>query len=163
MDGFAEPEIGEAVEFMRQKSAFAKTGQRWEEFAPLLERAAKTTWFPYAGSPMQEDSWGWKFFRLINDHDPIPILERIHCPVLALFGELDRNVVPAINAPLLEAALRRAGNHQVMVKVFPKANHGLFDCQTGGLKELPLLRRYVPGYVDTLFEWLDATASLRTR
>ncbi len=40
------------------------------------------------------------------------------------------------------------------MKVFPSANHGLLHRQTGGTKELPLMRRYVPGYIETLFEWL---------
>lgn len=161
VDGFASSEISEAVEFMRRKSAFAKTGKGWPEFAALLEHSAKSRWFPYAGSPMQEDSWGWTFFRLINDHDPIPVLERIQCRVLALFGELDRNVVPAVSAPLLQAALSRAGNRQVTVKVFRNANHGLFECRVGGPKELPMLRRYVPDYLGTLIEWLGEVASGR--
>jgi alpha-beta hydrolase superfamily lysophospholipase len=163
VDGFSQLEIDEAVEFMRRKAAYARSGQGWVDFAPLLERSAETAWFPYAGSPMKPDSWGWTFFRLINDYDPIPVLERVHCPVLALFGELDQNVVPAINVPPLEAGLRRAGNRQLTVKVFPNASHGLLECREGGPKELPLMRRYAPGYIDTLLNWLDATATLRTR
>ena len=158
VDGFPQSEINQAAEFMRRKAAYARTGTDWSEFKAYLKRSAESAWFPYAGSPMEKDSWAWTFFRLINDYDPVPVLERIRCPVLALFGEMDRNILPGINAPILEAALRRAGNRRVTVKVFPHANHGLFECRSGGPKELPLVRRYVPGYLPTLFDWLERVA-----
>jgi pimeloyl-ACP methyl ester carboxylesterase len=39
-------------------------------------------------------------------HDPIPVLERLRMPVLALYGELDPEVPPEPNVRLVSAALR---------------------------------------------------------
>jgi len=58
----------------------------------------------------------------IYGYDPIPDLERIRIPVLALFGERDNMVPPEENLVPMQAALARAAVPHV-VKVFPAANH----------------------------------------
>lgn len=58
----------------------------------------------------------------IYTYDPLPVLEQIRIPVLALFGERDNMVPPEENLAAMRAALARAGVPHV-IKVLPAANH----------------------------------------
>lgn len=79
----------------------------------------------------------WNFARRIIDHDPVPAMRRIRCPVLALFGEEDRSV------PVQESArhYRETLGPVATVHVFAGADH---RCQVG---DPP---RMAPGYLDLL-------------
>ena len=50
------------------------------------------------------------WMRFFLNHDPAPILARVKCPVLAVNGALDLQVLPDQNLPLIEKALREGGN-----------------------------------------------------
>jgi len=58
--------------------------------------------------------------------DPIPLLERTTCPVLAIFGAKDRNVDAAASAQVYKKALQQAGNRDVTIKTFADADHAIF-------------------------------------
>jgi hypothetical protein len=53
-----------------------------------------------------------------------------------------------------EEGLRKAGNKDVTIKVFREADHSLIEVKTGGLKELPRIRRFVPGCFEFQKDWL---------
>ena len=58
-------------------------------------------------------------------HDPRAVLEKVTCPVLAIFGE-SNIIVPVKNSvSIFEEALHKAGNKDYTIKVFPRANHGI--------------------------------------
>ena len=57
--------------------------------------------------------------------DPADFLPRVHCPVLALFGETDRLVPAARSAALFRQYLSEAGNADVEIVVFPGWGHAL--------------------------------------
>jgi len=57
--------------------------------------------------------------------DPRPTLERLNCPVLALFGTLDLQVLSQDNLPVLRVALRAAHDALVTPGLRPKLRHGL--------------------------------------
>jgi pimeloyl-ACP methyl ester carboxylesterase len=61
----------------------------------------------------------------IYDHDPVPVLERVTCPVLAIWGQRDLYVPVAASADQFAAALGRAGNGSFRLEVVPDADHGL--------------------------------------
>jgi len=63
-------------------------------------------------------------------YDPVPDLERIKVPVLALFGELDNMVPPEENLAAMKAALERSGAPHA-IKVFPAANHQFWKSVRG--------------------------------
>jgi hypothetical protein len=56
--------------------------------------------------------------------------------------------------PLLNAALKRAGNRDYTIVVLPKANHGLAEAATDSSPETRLNRRYAAGYMDGIINWL---------
>lgn len=72
------------------------------------------------------------WFRFFLSHDPRPVLRRVGCPVLALWGAKDLQVPPQQSRPELEAALAAGGNQRVTAEVLPGLNH-LFQTADSGL------------------------------
>lgn len=154
-DGFPEDDIEEAVSGMKMTHNFASTGEGWDELIAGFHKVKHKKWFlDYGGGEPTKDNWFWAFWRLIHDYDPISVLEKVTCPVLAIFGELDLNVRQEINIPLWEEALKKSGNKDYTIKVFQKANHGILEADTGGKWEIPRLKRHVPRYFETIINWI---------
>jgi len=111
-------------------------------------------WFQYV-EPDPRGSYWWRRAPLIANFDPVPLWEKIKVPVLALYAELDRNAPAPKNAAALEAALKKAGNPDYTVKIFPRANHEFLEVTEGQgfLSESPRLERFVPGFFGTGVEW----------
>jgi uncharacterized protein len=87
--------------------------------------------------------------------DPVPALERVRIPVLALYAELDPEVPPEPNLELVSRAWARAGNTDVTVRVFPRANHQFWIARTGLRDEYrELQEEFVPGFFDTISGWI---------
>lgn len=86
--------------------------------------------------------------------DPMPFWERVTRPVLALYGGMDMNVPTARTVPMLNAALKRAGNKDYTISVLPNANHGLAEVPAASDSALPRVRRYAEGYMDGIAHWL---------
>ena len=63
------------------------------------------------GAPMQQlaDVMVSPWFRYFLTYDPRPTLAKVTCPVLAIVGEKDCQVIPEQNLPEIEAALRTVG------------------------------------------------------
>ncbi len=95
------------------------------------------------------------------DYNPAEDWRTITAPVLALFGDLDVQVDVEQNRPALEAALAEAGNEDVTVVVFPKANHLFQEADTGGIDEYAALaNEFTPEFLDTILTWLLARVEL---
>lgn len=95
------------------------------------------------------------WFRFFLDHDPTESLERVHVPVLALFGELDLQVPPEVNREPLQQALDRGGNRDVTIHVLPKANHLFLTARTGSPNEYPTMEKvFVPGFLEMMTDWI---------
>jgi pimeloyl-ACP methyl ester carboxylesterase len=87
--------------------------------------------------------------------DPRDSISRVKVPVLALFGELDLQVVPAQNEPAVRAALEAAGNTDVTVRVMPRLNHLFQTAKTGANTEYEQIEETVAPEVLTLVaDWL---------
>jgi pimeloyl-ACP methyl ester carboxylesterase len=90
--------------------------------------------------------------------DPMEVIQHTTIPVLAFFGELDKNVDPVQGAQAYEAALKQAGNQDYMIKVIQGAGHVLAPATTGCLDEY-VPAEYVPEYLDILDNWLSFSGS----
>lgn len=93
------------------------------------------------------------FLASILDYDPLSPLQKLRCPVLALYGENDRIVPLAPNKGILETELKNAPARFV---VFPKANHAMMECETGSSAEFLSLSRFVPGFWSTMIRWIKS-------
>ena len=87
-------------------------------------------------------------------NDPAPTLSQLKTATLALWGELDNNIMADKNKPAWDAALKAAGNRDYTLVVVPKANHDMFEAKVGSNAEIKSLQRFVPSYFTTIEEWL---------
>lgn len=104
------------------------------------------------GQLAQMKSVWMKYFLSYN---PAPTLEKVNCPVLMLFGGLDLQVPPAQNEKPMKDALKKAGNKDVTVKLFPKANHLFQEAIKGSPSEYATLKKeFLPGFLDYVSAWI---------
>ncbi len=154
VDGFSGEEIEEALAFVKLEADFARTGAGWEKLEAAVQKVQDKKWFSYTERATSEDHWVWRFLRLRADHNPVSVLSTVTCPVLAIWGELDTWVPPEPNKSIVEKALREGGNTDYTIKVFAKGGHSLWLAGTGGVEDWPGLKTHVPGYFETMTEWL---------
>jgi pimeloyl-ACP methyl ester carboxylesterase len=96
--------------------------------------------------------WARWFLR----HDPRPALGQIHCPVLALDGSKDVQVVAAQNLPEIRKAL--AGNPDATVTELPGLNHLFQTAQTGSPKEYATIdETFAPSALALIVDWVGRT------
>ena len=161
---FSENDIGQAKALRQQLNNALLTNTGWEPLMSVIEKSkdqrwfgyARAQWLPYVSPPL--DSASNSFLRGLRrqiDFDPASTWENVQCPVLALLGELDANVPSKVSAAIMERGLKKSGAKDYTIRILPKANHGLFDAQTGYSTESPRLVRYVPGYMDGIMDWLQ--------
>jgi len=152
-DGFSEAEIAEAVAYMNQKWQVARAGgEGWDSLQAATQSARNKRWLP-RGQPadkLEDIVPSWK---LQMGYDPMPALEKVKCPVLAIFGELDTLTPVAETTANYRKGLAKAGNKDVMIKVFPSADHALLVWpQSNDQVHWPVL---AAGYLDTMTNWIS--------
>jgi len=152
--GLKPETVEDVVSIMRLQYEFARTGAGWGDYMSAREKLAARLGRPPGTFPASQDDPYWDFIRRLYFYDPRPTLRRLRVPTLALFGEVDNNILAAKNAGEWESALRDAGNPDFAVSILPKANHLQLEASVGINVEIPTLRRFVPAYSATLTEWL---------
>ena len=133
------------------------TGNGWEQLSAAQEKASHEEWGGYGIFP--KDSWGFKFIKLNFRHDPIPVLQKLHCPVLVIFGGKDPNLPVDVSVLNVSKALASAPSGPLVV-VFPKAGHDLRDVQTPG--EPWSFGKFASGYLDLVTSWVKAQSASST-
>jgi hypothetical protein len=93
--------------------------------------------------------------RFFLAYDPLPALERVDVPVLALTGERDLQVPPDVNLPLIEAALTRGRSPRYLVRELPRLNH-LFQTSDTGLPDRygQIEETFAPAALDLIGDWI---------
>jgi dienelactone hydrolase len=71
--------------------------------------------------------------------DPLPVWQRVRQPVLAQWGQLDRDAVPLLSSRSIGAALDRGGNAHHTVRIVAGTNHNLHRTADDGFDRLPAL------------------------
>lgn len=94
-----------------------------------------------------------KFDLFFNPYD---YLNKLKCPVLALNGDKDVQVLPH-NLELIEKALKEAGNENYTIKLCENKNHMFQTCQTGSVEEYAEIEETVaPEVMDYVIEWIKS-------
>jgi dienelactone hydrolase len=160
-DDFSEADISQTKALRRliHKTILTNTG--WETLKAEIERARSEKWFPYVRAgwfsslKIPPDDKTAKELRDPLTYDPLPVLEKVTVPVLAMNGELDEAVPTKQSVPMLERALRKAGNKDFTIVVLPKAGHNFLETDKPyGAEQYVRKKRYVSGYWDTMAAWL---------
>ena len=98
----------------------------------------------------------WRWAREFLFYDPVPTLERVNVPFLAVFGTLDRNTPVEDSAAVHERCFSGRPSADLTVRFFAGANHGLQVARTGGPNESKDGLPYVAGYFETMADWILA-------
>jgi pimeloyl-ACP methyl ester carboxylesterase len=142
--GQPEDQIAAAIAFVH---AVHDAVLREDDYAivesPLLQPARRQPWLRFY--PVDEPGlWGLISRLIAEQYEPAATLARVHCPFLAVFGELD-TVLPALkSAAITVQALREAGNPDATIVLYPQGNHRITVAEIGEM---------VPGYPDLLADW----------
>jgi pimeloyl-ACP methyl ester carboxylesterase len=95
------------------------------------------------------DPW----MRYFLAYDPLPALETLAVPVLALIGELDLQVSAELNIPALEAAL--TGNADATVTELDGLNHLFQTATTGAVSEYGQIEETLaPRALELVSNWI---------
>ena len=94
-------------------------------------------------------------FRYFLTYDPAVALRRVKCPVLAIAGEKDRQVLAGQNLPSIGKALETAGNEHVEIEELPALNHLFQTSKTGSRAEYAQIEETIaPMALERVATWI---------
>ncbi len=135
-----DPQIaaGQLREMAKNHMA-ALQGPRGKAKLTLLERCGQNT------------EW-WRYYLLF---DSSTALKQVKIPVLALNGELDRQVSPTQNLPIISKALEEGENKDFTIVELPRLNHFFQTCQDGSFGEYSKIEETIaPSVLNLIAEWI---------
>ncbi len=95
------------------------------------------------------------WFRFFLSYNPVPTLEKVKCPVLAIDGEKDLQVPPKEDLDAIKAALEKGGNKNFEVKELPGLNHLFQTSETGSPTEYGKIEETIsPIALQTMGDWI---------
>ncbi|HWC19813.1 MAG TPA: alpha/beta fold hydrolase [Terriglobales bacterium] len=148
--------INQILNLMRLQYRFAETGDGWEEYIAARQQLAnRFGGNPPPNFPGDRHDPLWLTMRAFYFYDPGPNLQRLRTPTLAIWGELDKNILPEKNKGIWEAALKAAANPDYTLRILPKANHFQWEAKNGSNAEMSSLNGFVPDYFATVEAWLS--------
>ncbi len=179
-NGASEDEIQAQRSFQQRLFAAMRTGEGWPELEadfrarlvaqldsmPPAQREAIQDVDAFLDAQVEAQLYSARtpWFEFFLDYDPIPALQQANVPTLALFGELDLQVPPAVNRLAMEEAFRAGGNPDYTIEVLPRANHLFITANTGSPNEYPTLEKvFVPEFLPLLTDWLRARVDAAAR
>lgn len=87
--------------------------------------------------------------------DPVTILSKVKCPVLALGGNKDVHIPSSQNLKAVEEILQKAGNKNYKTVEFPNINHLFQTANTGSTMEYSLIEETIaPVVLKTIGDWI---------
>lgn len=153
--GATKEQVEKAAEIERRIIDIARSAKDTEEARAKLtaltdaepagaQRQAETAQIETLASP---------WFRYFLNYDPVPVLRRVKCPVLAINGEKDLQVPPKEDLAAIKAAL--ADNRDVQVVELPGLNHLFQTAKTGLPTEYGEIEETMaPVALDTVTSWI---------
>jgi len=147
-----EPDAAAAAERMRTRIRESLAGMSAEERQTLSAGGENTD----AAIETQIRQVNSPWFRYFLTFDPATALSRVTVPVLALNGELDLQVPHEQNLPVIEAALRSAGNRDVTARMLPRLNHLFQTAMTGAPAEyVNIEETFSPAALGLIASWIN--------
>ena len=97
MSGMPAQNVANIIALLKLQYQYARTGEGWAEYAAAREKLAARMGNPPDSIPGTPDHPYWQFIRRLYFYEPAPTLRQLRVPTLALFGELDNNIVAEKN------------------------------------------------------------------
>jgi hypothetical protein len=148
----------EQAALVEQYWAQSRNATSHDEYREAMEILSEIPRFQlYTGVKLEiaeEDDWKARKRDTDSFFDPTEVLEYTTIPVLAFFGELDKNIDPVQGAETYEAALQKAGNQDYQVVFIPGVAHTLVPAKTGCLNE-SWGSQLSPEYLGTMEAWIQ--------
>lgn len=171
--GAADDEIERAQAFQQLTLDAISAGQGWDEVEasyralarqevqalPEQEREAISDVDTYIDAIVRASLVSWRSprFKSFVEYDPRPAIAALRVPVFALFGELDSQVAPGINATATSEAIAESNTAGFAIATVAMSNHLFQVATTGSVDEYALLKpEFAPEFVDFLTDWLTA-------
>jgi fermentation-respiration switch protein FrsA (DUF1100 family) len=105
------------------------------------------------GASIKEMTSPW--FRYFMTYDPATALRQVTCPVLAINGEKDTQVLPRQNLPAIRAALEQANNKHFEIDELPGLNHLFQTAKTGAPGEYASIEETIsPVALEKMTSWI---------
>lgn len=156
-----ESEVARTKELQLKLFGLVKKDAETKEVKAAMEEFVKTLSekeqkeFKDAGGFATVDRLTTPWFRAFIKFDPRPVLKQVKCPVLAVNGELDIQVLPKENLAEIEKALKAGNNPDVTLKEFPKLNHLFQTAKTGMVGEYGQIEETIaPAVLETVTDWI---------
>lgn len=112
-----------------------------EKQKPFINQLVKTLLSPW--------------FRYFITYNPVPVLEKIKCPVLALNGDKDLQVNASQNLLGINQALSKAGNKSFETIPLRGLNHLFQECKTGAPTEYgQITQTFSPEALNIISNWI---------
>lgn len=153
--GASDAQIAQALAMWNAAEGALYGTMSWSKAIRVLNADEKQPWFQYSlmlnlsTPPPQALANG---LRRAITYDPYVTLTSTTTPTLAMYGAVDKKVDSPDAYAHMRAYLRRAGDRDVTVVMFPHASQTLEVSKNGFDPEPP--ERYVSGYPDIMLSWL---------
>jgi len=163
------PAQGEAIELAMGKSAAeaANDAAKEKEMLALVETEKDaaalekeltekiTGEVPEAQIGMEIRQLTAPWMRYFLTYDPATALRKVTCPVLAVNGSLDKQVLPGQNLPAIRTALEEAGNKHFEIDELPGLNHLFQTAKTGSPAEYAQIEETMsPVALEKIADWI---------
>ena len=162
--GFSEAQISQQLDFQQQVLSVIKNESNLEKAEKLLREiiAKQLINLPKEEQQASTDAieaqmkrCNSRWFRYYLTYDPTISLKHLKIPVLVINGELDSQVSPKQNFPIIAKSLQEAENRNYRIIEFPKLNHFFQTCETGSILEYGIIEETIaPVVLDAISDWI---------
>lgn len=95
------------------------------------------------------------WYRYFVAYDPRPMLSKVHCPMLAINGDHDTQVLATENLAEITKAVESNGNKKLTVVKLPGLNHLFQTCSTGLPQEYSTIEETIsPKALAVIGDWI---------
>ena len=151
---FSNTTIDSAIRFYNIWLEVARTGQGWDKLEKANTQAQKSKWYDWVEPPPKE-SWAWEWYLSAGNYNYIHYWEKVKIPTLLIYGENDEITPVRPSVANIESALKKAGNLQYTLIIFPKSTHYFTLRKKNG----DLWAKSTTGYLETIDKWIQVTCS----
>ena len=134
------------------KEELGKTGAKY--IATVEDEAMKTQLNAVNDALSGQFASPW--FGFFIKHDPAPVLQKVKCPVLAMNGEKDLQVLVDLNLNAIEKALKAGGNSNFQISRLKDMNHLFQETEGPGMPTEygTLEETFSPKALTVMSDWL---------